>query len=123
MQIFTGFLRKWRTCGCSPCLPPTTIRRILFVRRRVFIGGDAEGPLACVRDVHGDSWLPRPRGHRPTDAVVAVPDCAQTPQPVAGPEPGMHPTPNSPVGWARAAAGSSCRRSSIATHPYLQFGN
>lgn len=56
-------------------------------------------------DVHGEGLLLEPRGRKPVAAVVAVPDCAQTPERISGLTPGVAVESQ----FARRLAESGCR--------------
>lgn len=56
-------------------------------------------------EVHGEGLLLEPRGRDPIAAVVSVPDCTQTPEQVAGIQPGVAPESQ----FARHLAESGCR--------------
>lgn len=56
-------------------------------------------------DVHGEGLLLEPRGRAPVAGVVAIPDCAHTPEQVCGVEPGVAAASQ----FARRLAESGCR--------------
>ncbi len=56
-------------------------------------------------EVHGEGLLLEPTGRDPIAAVVAIPDCTQTPEQVAGIQPGVAPESQ----FARRLAESGCR--------------
>ncbi len=56
-------------------------------------------------DVHAEGLLLEPRGRKPVAAVVAVPDCAQTPEQISGLTPGVAMDSQ----FARRLAESGCR--------------
>ena len=56
-------------------------------------------------DVHAEGLLLEPRGRKPVAAVVAVPDCAQTPEQICGLAPGVAAESQ----FARRLAESGCR--------------
>jgi len=56
-------------------------------------------------DVHAEGLLLEPRGRKPVAAVVAVPDCAQTPEQISGLAPGVAVESQ----FARRLAESGCR--------------
>jgi len=56
-------------------------------------------------EVHGEGLLLEPRGHKPVASVVAIPDCAQTPEQISGLMPGVALESQ----FARRLAESGCR--------------
>ena len=60
---------------------------------------------AAFGEVHAEGLLLEPRGRKPVAAVVAVPDCAQTPEQICGLAPGVAAESQ----FARRLAESGCR--------------
>ena len=65
-------------------------------------------------DVTATGLLLEPRGRDAEANIVALPDCNQFPEQIAGLAEGLPPKLSSPAVWPRAAAALSCRCSSIA---------
>lgn len=96
-------VRDPRVAFRSPTLVATLEKPALVAKRATHEVLRVRWP--AFGQVHGEGLLLEPRGRRPIAAVVAVPDCAQTPEQVAGLEPGVAPESQ----FARRLAESGCR--------------
>ncbi|MBM3845588.1 MAG: hypothetical protein FJ405_04790 [Verrucomicrobia bacterium] len=87
----------------SPSLLATVDQPALAARGKTYDVHRVRWP--AFGDVHAEGLLLEPRGRKPVAGVVAVPDCAQTPEQITGLAPGVAAESQ----FARRLAESGCR--------------